>query len=254
MSTQNILLVDIGNTSTCVSVCNGKDLSRVVRSDTSKCKHESVREVIRRAANGRELSHSVLCSVVPAVNTRWLTEMKRVTGTDPILVNHCLNLGARLRYPNPATIGPDRLANICGAVARYGFPVMVADFGTAATFDVITASGSFAGGVIAPGLRMMTDYMAERTALLPRIKIVESIKKIGRNTEQAMQIGAVIGYRGLVREITEYLVKQNSLDRINLIATGGLARTVLKGLGLPYRIDPNLTLWGLYRIFELNLK
>jgi len=179
-------------------------------------------------------------------------EMTKSSGSEPLIVNHRLKLGLKLDYPKPATLGADRLANMCGAVVRHGFPVLVADFGTASTFDIVTSKGSFIGGVIAPGLNLMTDYMTERTALLPRIKLDTRVPSIGRKTEQAMQIGAIIGYRGLVREITEYLIRQNGLGPIKLVATGGLAGKVLKDLDIPYQIDQQLTLWGIYRIYQLN--
>ena len=102
---------------------------------------------------------------------------------------------------SPKTIGPDRLANAVAARQRFGAPVVVVDFGTAVTFDVVDAKGNYVGGIIAPGLAAMTDYLHEKTALLPKIKIREVKTAIGKSTEQAMLIGAVHGYRGLVREL-----------------------------------------------------
>ena len=109
--------------------------------------------------------------------------------------------GVGIDYPKPDTIGPDRLANAVAARHRFGAPVVVVDFGTAVTFDVVNRAGNYAGGIIAPGLAAMTDYLHEKTALLPRIKIREIKTSIGKSTEQAMLVGAVHGYRGLVREL-----------------------------------------------------
>ncbi|MDD4871788.1 MAG: type III pantothenate kinase, partial [Kiritimatiellae bacterium] len=212
----------------------------------------AIRRVIRKVLRNIKVTGGVLCSVVPQLNGLWNREMTIAIGQRPFIVNHRLKLGVKLAYPKPGSIGADRLANICGAFHKYGHPVLVADFGTAATFDVITSKGSYIGGVIAPGLRLMSDYMADRTALLPRITINGTCPGIGRCTEDAMRIGAFIGYRGLIREITEYLIKHNDLGHITLIATGGLATTVLKGINLRFHIDQNLTLYGLYRIFQLN--
>src|SRR5205814_3055404 len=117
----------------------------------------------------------------------------------------CLELGPKtLReigtdYPRPNTIGPDRLANALAAYHRFGAPVVVVDFGTAVTFDVVDRAGNYIGGIIAPGLAAMTDYLHEKTALLPTIRIREIKSVIGRSTEQAMLVGAVHGYRGLIR-------------------------------------------------------
>lgn len=254
MKNRNILLVDVGNTSTCVAYHNGSELSLVSRVDTFVCNKTAVRRVMTEILKGKVLSDGVLCSVVPGVNKIWINEIKRNTGKSPIVVTHKLDLGVSMDYPKPQTIGSDRLANASAVVEKYGFPVIVADFGTATTFDVVNAKCAFIGGVIAPGFRMMTDYMAEKTALLPRIKIEGRLSRIGRSTAQAMRIGALAGYRGLVREITQYIIRQNNLGRIKFVATGGLAEIVLRGSGLYYQVDKTLTLRGLYRIFKLNNK
>ena len=116
--------------------------------------------------------------------------------------------GVGIDYPKPDSIGPDRLANAVAARKRFGAPVVVVDFGTAVTFDVVNSKGDYDGGVIAPGLAAMTDYLHEKTALLPRIKIREIKTVIGKSTEQAMLIGAVHGYRGLVRELIAELKRE----------------------------------------------
>ena len=149
-----------------------------------------------------------------------------------------------LDYPNPETIGADRLADAAGAVARYGAPVLVMDFGTALTAAVVTADRVWRGGVIAPGFPLMRDYLFERTAKLPRMTIGSGkAPKIGRSTEEAMRFGALVGYRGMVREIVAELSKNFKTD-FKLVATGGFAKWVLRDLDLPFTIDPTLTLFG----------
>jgi len=156
-------------------------------------------------------------------------------------------------YPKPKTIGADRLANAAGGVVKYGAPLIVADFGTALTFDIVTRDRCYIGGVIAPGLPLMTDYLHERTALLPHVAPGGVCPKIGRSTRGAIQIGAQIGYRGMVREIVGYL-SQTLGDGVTLIGTGGFARWVLGGINMPFVIDPNLTLFGFGTIFERNAR
>ena len=147
-------------------------------------------------------------------------------------------------YPKPETIGADRLADAVGAVSRYGAPVLVMDFGTALTAAVVTSDRVWRGGVIAPGFPLMRDYLFERTAKLPRMKIgTGRAPKIGRSTEEAMRFGALVGYRGMVREIVAELKKNFKTD-FRLVATGGFAKWVLKDLDLPFTIDPSLTLYG----------
>ena len=150
----------------------------------------------------------------------------------------------RLDYPHPETIGADRLADAAGAVSRYGAPVLVMDFGTALTAAVITRDRVWRGGVIAPGFPLMRDYLFERTAKLPRMALGSGkAPKIGRSTEEAMRFGALVGYRGMVREIVAEL-QRNFKCRFKLVATGGFAKWVLRDLDLPFIIDPTLTLYG----------
>jgi len=197
--------------------------------------------------------HGAVCgSVVPARTADWLAGLREISESRPIEVTHRLKLGIRIAYPRPGTIGADRLANACGAAARYGTPVIVADFGTALTFDVLAGGGVYAGGIIAPGLPLMTDYLAERTALLPRLRLRKVQRRVGKSTVEAMCIGARFGYRGMVREVIETLSAEPGLAGAALCATGGFARWVLEDLDLPFAFDPNLTLFGLGRIFELN--
>ena len=171
----------------------------------------------------------------------------------PKLPKHPNFPNLRLDYPKPETIGADRLADAAGAVSRYGAPVLVMDFGTALTAAVITKDRVWRGGVIAPGFPLMRDYLFERTAKLPRMRIPAfakatagkgpAIPKIGRTTEEAMMFGAFVGYRGMVREIVAELRKNFKCD-FRLVATGGFAKWVLRDLDLPFTIDPTLTLYG----------
>jgi type III pantothenate kinase len=153
--------------------------------------------------------------------------------------------GLDIDYPRPETIGPDRLANALAARHHFGAPVVVLDFGTAVTLDVVDRRGRYVGGIIAPGLAAMTDYLHEKTALLPRIRIREVEHAIGRSTEEAMIIGAVHGYRGLVRQLIGELRRELRVRRLPLIATGGYARLMADRLPEITAVAPELTLEGL---------
>jgi type III pantothenate kinase len=163
----------------------------------------------------------------------------------------CLELTAKtvrgvgIDYPKPQTIGPDRLANALAAKHAFGAPAVVVDFGTAVTFDVLDRAGNYVGGIIAPGLAAMTDYLHEKTALLPRIRIRDIAGVIGKSTRQAMLIGAVHGYRGLVREIILELKRQLGVRRLPVIATGGYAALLARKLPEITSVRPILTLEGL---------
>lgn len=250
----NVVVVDIGNTSTSIALARGGRITRFSYHPSVWPDRKAVRSVIKTAIGKIGIGGSVLCSVVPRWNRVWLSELNSAVGAKPLFVNCDLKLGIKISYPKPKTIGADRLANACGALIKYGAPVIVVDFGTAVTFDVVSAKDGYIGGVIAPGLPLMTDYLYEKTALLPRIGMAGHYGKIGKNTAEAMRIGAKVGYHGMVREITRYLKQGLGLQKATLCATGGYAKWALEGLDIPFVIDPHLTLFGLSRIYDLNCR
>lgn len=192
----------------------------------------------------------VLSSVVPEKGD----VLERALATTPVLrVSSKLQLGVGIEYPKPATIGADRLANAAGAFVLFGAPIVVVDFGTAVSFDIISGAGNYVGGVIAPGLEAMTDYLHQRTALLPRITLLEPPSAIGKSTKHAMLAGAVYGYRGLVRQILKEIGKDLGIpSNMPVVATGGYAELIAAGLPEIKVVTPNLTLEGLRIIAGLN--
>ena len=138
--------------------------------------------------------------------------------------------------------------------AKFGAPSLVVDFGTAVTFDVVDAKGNYVGGIIAPGLAAMTEYLHEKTALLPRITIREVKSPVGKSTEHAMLVGAVHGYRGLVRELIGALKRELKTRRLPVVATGGYAKLIAAKLPEILAVEPNLTLEGLRLIWMLQGK
>ena len=191
---------------------------------------------------GIEYSAVIIGSVVPA---KAIELEKFFAARVPChFLGHQSPLGMGIDYPEPHKIGADRLANAVGVQARHGAPVIVIDFGTAVTFDVISAEPAYCGGVIAPGLGAMSGYLPQKTALLPAIDLIEPASAIGKSTEHAMQVGAVIGYRGLVREIIGKIRAELAGDP-KIIATGGDAELIAKGLPEIQAVDADLTLEGL---------
>jgi type III pantothenate kinase len=187
----NTLVIDVGNTSTSLAVARGLKLAMIQRTPSTEPVLQ-LRTVPARA---------VIASVKPGVNKRWEKFLKAQGVTDFLWVNHTVNLGVPVSYPRPETIGADRLANACEAAADYGTPVIVCDFGTALTFDIVKKREGYVGGIICPGLPLMFDYLAEKTELLPHIKPVKTTHVVGKSTEEAMRIGAHLGYLGMVKEI-----------------------------------------------------
>ena len=193
---------------------------------------------------------AVLCSVVP-VKAEILRNYLHARG--PLHEVSCRSdIGLGIDYPEPERIGADRLANAAGVVAEYGSPAVVIDFGTAVTFDVISDAPSYCGGVIAPGLGAMNEYLTHRTALLPPIQLDEPPSAIGKSTLHAMQAGAVLGYRGLVKEILAGIISEMSGNPI-IVATGGDAGLIARGVPEIGRVDPQLTLEGIRQIALRNL-
>lgn len=193
---------------------------------------------------------AVLSSVVPSKGDA----IADFLAPHPVIrVGAKTKLGVGIDYPQPKTIGGDRLANAAGAFAAFGAPVVVVDFGTAVTFDIVSKKGDYVGGVIAPGLEAMTDYLNQRTALLPKISLIEPPSVIGKTTKHAMLAGAVYGYRGLVRQILKEIGKELGIPlNLPVVATGGYAELIAAGLPEIKTVQENLTLDGLRIIGTLN--
>ncbi|MDA1005021.1 MAG: type III pantothenate kinase [Verrucomicrobia bacterium] len=206
-------------------------------------------EVLATTLGDLEFDHAILCSVVPA---KAAILRDYITPRSPLHQISCHSkLSIGIDYPFPEQIGADRLANAVAAHARFGAPSVVIDFGTAVTFDVIGAPGAYLGGVIAPGLATMTDILAQRTALLPQIDLQEPEGAIGKSTIHAMQVGAVLGYRGMIREILKGIRQELPADP-TVVATGGDATLIARGLPEITHLEPDLTMEGVWRIATAN--
>ncbi len=245
-------MIDVGNTRTTIARgCAGR-ISQVSNLEKADVSLRRMREIIQTVADHGPLEGAAISSVVPSMTPRWARALHVLGVGAPLVVSHKLELGVTIRFPRPARIGADRLANASAALARYRPPVIVADFGTALTFDVVSPEGEYIGGAIAPGLPVMTDYLHEKTALLPHISPTGHPPPVGKSTVGAMRIGATVGYRGIVREVVAHLRANPGMKNARLIATGGYARWALQGLNIPFAIDPHLTLRGIARIWTLN--
>ncbi len=247
-----LLLIDIGNTNTHLGLFDGQKISRQADVLTRDWSVSTVRSRLWQFVGRKPLDGAALCSVVP----RCTPILKR--GIQQQWAVRCLELtpttihGIGIDYPKPRTIGPDRLANAVAARRLFGAPVVVVDFGTAVTFDVVNSKGKYVGGIIAPGLAAMTNYLHEKTALLPRIKIREPKAIVGKSTEQAMLVGAVHGYRGLVRELIQKLKFELRAARLPVVATGGYGELIAARLPEITTVDPLLTLKGLQFVWEMT--
>jgi type III pantothenate kinase len=240
-----ILLFDIGNTNTHLALAGDKGITRQGNIPTADWKSSSASNALKKFVGPAALTGAALCSVVPKATPKVVQAVRKLWRL-PVFQLTSQNLrGVGLNYPNPATIGPDRLADAVAVRHYFGAPAVAVDFGTAVTFDIVDANGDYAGGIIAPGLAAMTEYLHEKTALLPRIQIREIKSVIGKSTEEAMLIGAVHGYRGLVRQILLELKAKFKTRRLPVVATGGYAEIMAAHLPEITTINPLLTLEGL---------
>jgi type III pantothenate kinase len=240
-----ILLFDIGNTNTHVGLANDRRVLKRTDIPTREWSGGNAKSLVKKFVGGKKIEGAILCSVVPHATPRVKKIVREVWKLNLRELNSKTVCGIGIDYPKPNSIGADRLANAVAARFRFGAPVVVVDFGTAVTFDVVNSKGNYVGGIIAPGLAAMTDYLHEKTALLPKIKIVEPKKIVGKSTEQAMLVGAVHGYRGLIRGLLAELKRELKTKKLPVIATGGYAHLIVSKLPEIAAIEPLLTLEGL---------
>lgn len=245
MRAANYLLIDVGNGRTKFAL-GSRDA--VLAQDDAPTKSLSVDHLQAVLADWL-FDRVIVCSVVPRITS----VLQEYFGDIMLLLRHDIDLGIGIKYPKPETIGADRLANAVALVHMHGAPGIVIDFGTAVTFDIVDESPAYVGGVIAPGLRLMTDYLHERTALLPRVELKEPLAAIGKSTEQAILSGAAIGYRSMVRGILESLRREmGSPARLRIVATGGDASWIAFGMPEIETVDEDLTLHGLRLVGNLH--
>jgi type III pantothenate kinase len=245
-----ILLLDIGNTHTHLGWALKGKVRQTIDIPTGDWLGGNGANSVRHFLSGRTPTGAALCSVVPDATGIAIQAVKQVSDVTALELTSRTVRGIGIDYPKPGTIGPDRLANALAARRLFGAPAVVVDFGTAVTFDVLDRGGNYVGGIIAPGLNAMTDYLHEKTALLPRIKIRATGAIIGKSTEQAMLIGAVRGYRGLIRELIKALRRELKARRLPVIATGGYAELIAAEMPEITAVRPHLTLEGLQIFWE----
>lgn len=244
--TTDYLLVDISNSYTKFAFASTKRISAPVRIVTNRISSA----LFLRFLKQRRVRQVMVSSVVPEKNS---VISKAAGKTGVLWLDSTLKLAVGIDYPAPESIGADRLANAAAVAALYGCPAIVVDFGTAVTFDIVSARRNYIGGVIAPGLEAMTNFLYQRTALLPKLSLKEPRRAIGRSTIGAMLSGAVFGYRGLVREILARIrAEEFPREKLHIVATGGYARLIAAQLPEITAVRPHLTLEGLRIIANLN--
>ena len=252
-----LLVVDVGNTQTHFGTFEGTELIEhwrlaTVRQSTADELGAALRNLLElRSLAPDAIDASIVSSTVPELGPEWTAMASRYLGHRMMVVGPGIRTGMPLRYDNPREIGPDRLVNAVAALDRLGGPCVVVDFGTAITFDPVSAEGEYLGGIIFPGVEISLEALAARAARLPKIDIAEPRSLIGKTTIDAIRSGIVYGFAGVVDGILERLCDELGNDCPS-IATGGLASTVAPFCRRIGVVDDLLTLTGLRLLHERN--
>ena len=252
-----LLAVDAGNTNTVFGVWRGEELAESFRvsTDTERTADEYGALLLtlfqRARLDPERVTGVVVSSVVPPLHSTLTRLSREYFGHEPLFVEPGVRTGMPIRYDNPAEVGADRIVNALAARELYGAPVVVVDFGTATTFDVVNRRGEYVGGIIAPGILISAEALFAHASRLYRVDVQKPDRLVGSNTAAAMQAGIYYGYLGLVDGVLERL-RSEMPDLAAIVATGGQAELVAAGSRWIERTEPLLTLIGLRRVHELN--
>lgn len=251
----NLLVVDAGNTNIVLGVYRGDELASSWRLATARERTADEYGILARQLVGDALHASlegaIVASVVPPLNSALTFMIQKYFGIDAMFVEPGVKTGIAIHVDNPLEVGADRIVNCAAAHHAYGGPTVIVDFGTATTFDVVTADAAFVGGVIAPGLNISAEALFARAARLTRVDIRRPDNVIGTNTVANMQSGIYFGYLGLVDGILAR-IKREVPDVKHVIATGGLATLFKDESEHIDEVDTDLTLRGLKIIYDRN--
>lgn len=256
-----LLAIDVGNTNIVLGVFDGDELVHSWRLNTLRertadelgilittlCEHHGIRP--------QSVTGIVMASVVPPQTGTMITMAREYFGREPLNLDPSVNTGMPVLYDNPREVGADRVVNGIAAYEQFGRArqqaVIVVDFGTATTFDAVSAKGEYLGGVICPGPQISADALFQRAAKLPRIDVRKPDRVIGTNTVASMQAGLFWGYVDMVEGLVRRIRAELGGD-VTVVATGGLASTVAPETTLVDHIDGELTLRGLRIVWERN--
>lgn len=255
-----LLVIDVGNTNITCGVYKEKELITTFRITTKVSRTSDEYGVIItqllkiNKVVPSDLTGAIIASVVPNVMHALNGAMIRYFKVKPLIVGPGTKTGIRITNDNPKEIGPDRIVDVVGAYEKYGGPVLVLDFGTATTYDLVTEDGCFGVGITAPGIGISAKALWEDTAKLPEIEIKKPASILARETVSSMQAGLVYGQIGQTEYIIMQVKKETGIENLKVVATGGLGRVIADETDMIDVYDKTLTLEGLRFIYEKNRK
>lgn len=253
-----LLAMDVGNSNIKFGLFDGELLkaSWRVGSDSKKTADEYgvILTDLFKSKNLKlsEVDGAILSSVIPSLNYTLTHMVEYYIGKRPLVVGNGIKTGLNIKYENPREVGSDRIINSVAAMKKYGGNLIVVDFGTATTFNVITEKGEFLGGAIAPGIKLSVDSLASNCVKLPKIELQMPKSVIGKNTITNMQSGIVYGYIGLLEKIIKQIKTETRFDNAKVIVTGGLSEVVVNHTDVVDVVDRRLSLNGLRIIYDMN--
>lgn len=255
-----LLAVDVGNTNITLGVFDGENLLGTFRLTTKMSRTSDEYGTVLRSimeANGLDcgkISDAIVASVVPNVNHSLLKGIRNYFGAEPLSVEAGVKTGIRIATENPRQIGADRIVDAVAAYELYGGPVLVVDFGTATTYDLVDGGGTFVSGVTAPGIRTSAKALWEDAAKLPEIEIKKPASILAKETVTSMQAGLIYGQIGQTEYIVKHMIEESGYDGVKVVATGGLGGLISAETNCIDVYDPKLTLQGMRLIFNKQKK
>lgn len=252
-----VLTVDIGNTNITFGMFEGDKVVATFRMTTNIVRTSDeygifIKDAIRAKGFDGEVEGVIISSVVPKIMYSFENGIRKYLNTKPINVGVGTKTGIRIATANPSEIGADRIVDAVGAYELYGGPVLVIDYGTATTFDVVSEDGSLIAGITSPGLKLSANALWNGTAKLPEIEIKKPASILAKDTITSMQAGLVYGYIGQTEYIINKVREELGIDELKVVATGGLGKLIADETELIQVYDSDLTLHGLKIIYDKN--
>ncbi len=253
-----LLVFDVGNTNMVLGLYKNKQLIKYWRISTDKDKTSDEYGILINSLfqyeniNFEAIEDVIISSVVPSVMHALENFCIKYCKKNPMVVGPGIKTGLNIKYDNPKQVGADRIVNAVAGIERYGYPLILVDFGTATTFCAISENGEYLGGTIAPGIKISSEALFQRASKLPRVELIKPGMSICKNTVAAMQSGVIYGYVGLVEKIIDMMKQELNQENVKVVATGGLSTLIASETKSIDFVDKFLTLDGLRYIYDKN--